>query len=269
MAAKQEHCKKIRSSDFNASSCKPDTKRSKRKSFKQKVCKLFSKLNQFSRKVEVDALSSPSLPRLSPKIEALLLGNKEVSCTKNMSPKIKALPSETHEMPFLRSDHLSSETTEVSTNGRRLLPNTKEMCSNTTMPFVGLNNLSSDTAEVSAKGRELSFKTEELCSDTVMPFVGLNSQSSDTTEVSTKGQGLSLNTKEACFKKRRNVEPEIFIFPPNSPKLSFEAEGQRNKDQNLRRHGNGNYTAMNNSNDHVLLVSRVLTNILRLFRAEE
>jgi len=223
MAAKQEQCKKNRSFDFSASSCKPDTKRSKRKSFRHKVCKLFSKLNQFSRKVEVDELSSPSLPGLSPKIEVLFLGNKEVSCAKNMSPKIKALPSETHEMPFLRSDQLSLETTEVSKKGRRLPLKTKELYSNTTTPFVGLNNLSPDTMEV----RELSLKTEELCLDTATPFFGLHKQSPDTTEVSTKDQRLSLNTEDSRSKKRRNVEPEIFIFPPNFSKLSFEIDDQR------------------------------------------
>jgi len=29
------------------------------------------------------------------------------------------------------------------------------------------------------------------------------------------------------FKKRRNIEPEIFIFPPNFSELSFEAKDQR------------------------------------------
>ena len=228
MAAKQDHCKKNkRSSDFNASSCKSDTKRSKLKSFKHKVCKPFSKLNQFSRKIELDELSSPSFPGLSPKIEAVFLGNKEVSFQKSMTPKIKALPLETHEMPLLRSNHLSSEITEVPTNGRGLSLKTEELCSNTAMPFVGLNSLSSDTTEVSAKGRELSLKTEELCSNTVKPYVGFNSQSSGTTEVSTKGQGLFLNTEDLYFKKRRNIEPEIFIFPPNFSELSFEAKDQR------------------------------------------
>ena len=130
-------------------------------------------------------------------------------------------------MPFLRSDQLSSETTEASKKGRKLPLKTKELYSNTTTLFVGLNNLSPDTTEVPTKDRELSLKTEELCLDTATPFVGLHKQSSDTTEVSTKDQRLSLNTEDSCSKKRRNVEPEIFIFPPNFSKLSFEIDDQR------------------------------------------
>lgn len=119
----------------------------------------------------------------------------------------------------------SSVSFPMSPNTEMLFADTHELSSRIPMSFPELENSSTEVTE------EFPSETDEFCLDMEDLSVDL---SSDITKLPRRGCELSLKSEELCFNKRRNVQPEIFIFPPDSSILSFEGEERRGISQPRR-----------------------------------
>ena len=90
------------------------------------------------------------------------------------------------------------------------------------MPSQCRGELSPEVAKSSLSKR--SGKREKLCADIALVSPGLNQALSEIKRLSPKSQKLPSTDSEPCFERKRNVMPEVFLFPPEICAASPEAE---------------------------------------------
>ena len=255
MAAKPANSKGSRlPSIFKASSSKSDGKRSNSESWKQKVSTLFSRIRQFSQKIQLAEFSSSPFSGLTPNS-----GTNESPASKTgiffpkhddlsfydateMSPVMKQLPKDPHELSpkigWLSSKYneiLSSPeiTDDVFSPVMKKLPfEADELPSKFTMFFQKHDQFCAPEVtddELSPVMKELPYGAVEWHQNITMPF-GVDERSPDFEKLPlAKGEEfcMTLNTDQLCYEKKRKVLPEVFIFPPYLSEASFDVEQHR------------------------------------------
>ena len=215
MAAQLQPSKRDRFSIiFKSKQSNSEAKQSKISTIKKSLFKLFSTTltNKSFRKAVKTENSPPSLPALAPKPVEIFPKSHE------LSPNISKVFAEFSSPIYPQIDGPSPKIKEVRSD-------VEGSFTDLVLTYQGREEPPREIAKSSLKNcHKLSLTSKKLCPDIALLSPGLNKLSPGMNRMSLKRENLPLQDSEPCLKTKRNVMPEVFLFPPEICLETLEVE---------------------------------------------
>ena len=175
---------------------------------KKSLFKLFSK--SFRKAVKTEN-SPPSLPALAPKPVEIFPKRHE------LSPNISKVFAEFSSPIYPQIDGPSPKI--------KVRSDVEETFTDLVLTSQGCEEPPRETAKSSLKNsHKLSLTNKKLCPDIALLSPGLDKLSPGMNRLSLKRKNFPLQDSEPCLKTKRDVMPEVFLFPPEICLESLEDE---------------------------------------------
>ena len=175
---------------------------------KKSLFKLFSK--SFRKAVKTEN-SPPSLPALAPKPVEIFPKRHE------LSPNISKVFAEFSSPIYPQIDGPSPKI--------KVRSDVEETFTDLVLTSQGCEEPPRETAKSSLKNsHKLSLTNKKLCPDIALLSPGLDKLSPGMNRLSLKRENFPLQDSEPCLKTKRDVMPEVFLFPPEICLESLEDE---------------------------------------------
>ena len=198
---------------FKSKQSNSEGNQSKISTMKKSLFKLFSTTlttKSFRKAVKTEN-SPPSLPALAPKPVEIFPKRHE------LSPNISKVFAEFSSPIYPQIDGPSPKI--------KVRSDVEETFTDLVLTSQGCEEPPRETAKSSLKNsHKLSLTNKKLCPDIALLSPGLDKLSPGMNRLSLKGENFPLQDSEPCLKTKRDVMPEVFLFPPEICLESLEDE---------------------------------------------